>query len=305
MVDTAIVFPGQGSQRLGMLNDYYIHFNEVKETFMEANEALGFNLWNIIQNNEIQLNQTEYTQPALLAGSIAIWRILKKEYTSIVPKVFAGHSLGEYSALCAAEGICFSDALRLVQLRGKLMQSAVTDKQCAMSVILALTNEEVIECCEEAKWAGIVEPANFNTYGQVVISGELKAIKEANIIAKKMGAKRTHLLPISVPSHCSLMKNIAENFTYELECIKIKKPAISIIQNYDANFHENTKPFLVKQLYSPVKWTQTVEKMVKIGIERVIECGANKVLTGLNKRISKTLKCQDTANIDSFRDLLQ
>ncbi|WHN65542.1 ACP S-malonyltransferase [Cysteiniphilum sp. QT6929] len=307
MTKTAIVFPGQGSQKLGMLDDYYARFNEVKQTFTEANDALGFDLWQITQENEDKLNQTEYTQPALLAASIAIWRVLNN-HSNITPEILAGHSLGEYSALCAAGSIDFADALRLVRLRGQLMQSAITDKACAMSAILALSNEEVIKCCDAARSAGIVEPANFNSHGQVVISGELKAVEKANEIAKEMGAKRAQLLPVSVPSHCSLMKEAADKFATALDKITIKVPAIKVIHNYDIQSHTDIneiKTALVKQLYSPVKWTQTIEKMAELGITNVIECGANKVLTGLNKRIVKELNYQDTASVETMDKLLE
>lgn len=307
MTTTAIVFPGQGSQKLGMLGDYYARFNEVKQTFAEANDALGFDLWQITQENEDKLNQTEYTQPALLAASIAVWRVLNN-HSNITPEILAGHSLGEYSALCAAGSINFADALRLVRLRGQLMQSAITDKACAMSAILALSNEEVIKCCDQARSAGIVEPANFNSHGQVVISGELQAVEKANEIAKEMGAKRAQLLPVSVPSHCSLMKEAADKFATALDKIIIKVPAIKVIHNYDVQSHTDIneiKTALVKQLYSPVKWTQTIEKMAEFGITNVIECGANKVLTGLNKRIVKELNYQDTASIEAMDKLLE
>lgn len=307
MTKTAIVFPGQGSQKLEMLNDYYTRFNEVKETFTEANDALGFDLWQITQENEDKLNQTEYTQPALLAASIAIWRVLNN-HSNITPEILAGHSLGEYSALCAAGSIGFADALRLVRLRGQLMQSAITDKECAMSAILALSNEEVIKCCDAAKSSGIVEPANFNSHGQVVISGELKAVERANEIAKEMGVKRAQLLPVSVPSHCSLMKDAAEKFATALNKITIKAPEIAVIHNYDVQSHNDIneiKTALIKQLYSPVKWTQTIEQMAELGITNVIECGANKVLTGLNKRIVKELNYQDTASVEAMDKLLE
>lgn len=307
MTTTAIVFPGQGSQKLGMLNDYYTRFNEVKQTFTEANDALGFDLWQITQENEDKLNQTEYTQPALLAASIAIWRVLSN-HSNITPEILAGHSLGEYSALCAAGSIDFADALRLVRLRGQLMQSAITDKACAMSAILALSNEDVIKCCDAARSTGIVEPANFNSHGQVVISGELKAVEKANEIAKEMGAKRAQLLPVSVPSHCSLMKEAAEKFAMALDKITIQTPTIKVIHNYDVQSHteiNDIKTALVKQLYSPVKWTQTIEKMAELGINNVIECGANKVLTGLNKRIVKELNYQDSATVEAMDKLLE
>ncbi len=307
MMHTAIVFPGQGSQKIGMLSDYYQQFDEVRKTFAEANDTLQFDLWEIIQNDEEKLNKTEYTQPAILAASIAIWRILSI-HSNTQANVLAGHSLGEYSALCAANGIQFSDALKLVQLRGQLMQSAVTDKACAMSAILGLTNEQVIECCNTANDMGIVEPANFNSQGQVVISGELQAVEKANEIAKKMGAKRAQILPVSVPSHCSLMKEAAKKFAIALDKINIKKPEIKVLHNYDVVSHTDVKEIkhtLIKQLYCPVKWTQTIEQMAKDGINTVIECGASKVLTGLNKRIIKELNYYDTSTVDTFEKLIE
>lgn len=309
MTKKAIIFPGQGSQNLGMLSDHYKRFKEVKETFTEANDTLGFDLWQIIQNDENKLNQTEYTQPAILASSIAIWRVLMS-HSSITQMNLtkAGHSLGEYSALCSAESINFDDALRLVQLRGQLMQVAVTDKACGMSAILALTNEQVIECCNAAKYIGIVEPANFNSSGQVIISGELEAVEKANQIAKKMGAKRIQLLPVSVPSHCSLMKSAAKKFAIALEKITIKSPKTPILHNYDVASHDNINDIrnaLIKQLYSPVQWRKTIEKMADLGIKSFTECGANRVLTVLNKRIVKNLNHQDTATVDAINTLFE
>ncbi len=307
MTKLAIVFPGQGSQRLGMLKDYYEQFDLVKHTFQEANETLGFDLWQIIQTDEQKLNQTEYTQPALLTSSVAIWRVLQTLNLK-QPEALAGHSLGEYSALTCANAISFSDALLLVKKRGELMQSAVTNKACAMSAILGLSNEVVIECCNAASQYGVVEPANFNSIGQVVISGEKLAVEKANEIAKEKGAKRAQILPVSVPSHSPLMKPAAEIFAKELDKINIQVPSISVIHNVDIQTHTTEsaiKEVLIKQLYSPVLWTQTIEKLAQESFDTVIECGANKVLTGLNKRIVKSLQYFDSATVTALDNIEQ
>ena len=293
MKKTAVIFVGQGSQKVGMLKGYYENFPIVRRTFTEAHEALGFDLWKIIQNDEKKLNQTEFTQPALVASSIAIWRIFK-QITTINPVFMAGHSLGEYSALVAAKSLSFSDSLRLVFARGRCMQSIVSKKPSAMSAILGLSDQEVIACCKKASDQGVVEPANFNTYGQVVISGEKQAVEKANQYAKANGAKHTQLLSISVPSHCSLMCKAAEIFTQVLNKVDIKSPKIPVLHNFDTRIHitpKDIRSVLVKQLYSPVHWTQIIEKIAKNGISEIIECGPNNILTSLNKRIVKSINC--------------
>ncbi|WP_150465502.1 ACP S-malonyltransferase [Francisella sp. SYW-2] len=306
MSKIAVVFPGQGSQKLGMLQDYYEKFETFRSIIDEAKTHLGYDLWNIIQNDESTLNKTEFTQPALLATSYAIYKVLKEQNPELKVEYFAGHSLGEYTALLAAECISYKDALQLVSTRGKLMQNAVTDKECAMSAVLGLSNEDVISSCEEAADAGVVEAANFNSTGQVVISGEKAAVEKANIIAKEKGAKRAQILAVSVPSHCSLMKNAADKFESELDNVEFKEPTTAIVQNYDAKSHATPteiKSAVVKQLYKPVLWTQSIEELVKLGITEVIECGPNKVLSGLIKRIDKSLTIKDTNNVDSLENI--
>ena len=305
MAKTAVIFPGQGAQKLGMLKDYYQDFQIVQHTFAEASEALGFDLWEIIQCDEEKINQTEFTQPALLASSIAIWRVFEQMPIS-QPELMAGHSLGEYSALVAAESLDFADGLRLVRARGKCMQSAVNDKPSAMSAILGLSDQEVIACCNKASDQGVVEPANFNAYGQVVISGEKQAVEKANQYAKAQGAKRAQLLSVSVPSHCSLMHEAAQKFTQALSNIDIKTPRIPVLHNFDVDMHRTPKDIrsvLVKQLYSPVQWTQTIEKIAENGVVEVIECGPNKVLTALNKRITKSMSYMSTDEFMSVQKL--
>ncbi|AIT10076.1 ACP S-malonyltransferase [Candidatus Francisella endociliophora] len=306
MSKTAIVFPGQGSQKLGMLQDYYENFETFKKIVDEAKDHLGYDLWDIIQNDQDTLNKTEYTQPALLATSYAIFKVLQEQKPSLEISHLAGHSLGEYTALLAAGCISYKDALQLVSTRGKLMQNAVTDKDCAMSAILGLSNEDVIKSCEEASDAGIVEAANFNSTGQVVISGEKIAVEKANTIAKEKGAKRAQILAVSVPSHCSLMKDAADKFEAELNKVEFKEPSTAVVQNFDAKSHSNpteVKATVIKQLYKPVLWTQSVEELVKLGVEEVIECGPNKVLCGLIKRIDKSLTIKDTNTVESLENI--
>ena len=302
----AIVFPGQGSQKIGMLQDYYDNFETFKNTVDEANLHLGYNLWDIIQNDQEKLNKTEYTQPALLATSYAIFKTLKEQKPNLEISYLAGHSLGEYTALLASGCISYKDALQLVSTRGKLMQSAVTDKECAMSAVLGLSNEDVVASCEEASDAGIVEAANFNSTGQVVISGEKVAIEKANAIAKAKGAKRAQILAVSVPSHCSLMKDAASKFEKEFNRVEFNSPATAIVQNFDAKSHEDLneiKQATIKQLYKPVLWTQSIEELVKLGVTEIIECGPNKVLCGLMKRIDKNLTLKDTNSIESLDNI--
>jgi len=302
----AIVFPGQGSQKLGMLQDYYSNFPIFKKTMDQATDYIGYDLWDLIQNNEDKLNKTEFTQPALLAVSYAIFRVIKEQKPDLNIEYFAGHSLGEYTALLAAGCISYKDALNLVSTRGKLMQKAVINKQCSMSAILGLSDELVIESCKEASDVGIVEAANFNSTGQVVISGETIAVEKANEIAKSKGAKRAQILAVSVPSHCSLMKDAASKFEHELNSVEFKNPNTTIIQNVSANFETSAndiKSAVIKQLYKPVLWTQSIERLVELGVTEVIECGPSKVLSGLTKRINKDLIIKDTNTIDSLANI--
>ena len=302
----AIVFPGQGSQKLGMLQDYYDKFETFKNTVNEAKDHLGYDLWDIIQNNEDKLNKTQYTQPALLAVSYAIFKVLKEQKPELEISYLAGHSLGEYTALLAAGCISYKDALILVSTRGTLMQNTVTDKECAMSAILGLSNEDVIASCVEASDAGIVEAATFNSKGQVVISGEKVAVEKANAIAKRKGAKRAQMLAVSVPSHCSLMKDVASRFEKEFNSVEFSTPSTAIVQNFDAKSHNDLneiKQATIKQLYKPVLWTQSVQELVNLGIDEIIECGPNKVLCGLIKRIDKNLSLKDTSSVESLGNI--
>lgn len=289
VLSSALVFPGQGSQKLGMLSDYYAAYSQVKQLIEEANDTLNFNLWGIMQSDEIKLNQTEYTQPALLAASVAIYRILSS-FDIQKPVVMAGHSLGEYSALVCSGALSFQDALKLVHLRGCFMAEAVPLGVGAMSFILGLEDqlvEEIVQS-QSIKALGIVQCANYNSPGQIVISGVREAVEQVNVLAKEKGAKRAQMLPVSVPSHCDLMRPAAEKFQEEINKVEFLSPVIPVIQNVDVQCHQGgdrIRSLLVQQLYSSVRWVETVQKIIEFPVSHIVECGAGKVLTGLNKRI--------------------
>lgn len=284
---TAFVFPGQGSQKVGMLAELAEQFSGVQETFAEASEAIGFDLWHIAQSGE-GLNQTEFTQPVLLTASIALWRVWL-ELGGVAPKYLAGHSLGEYSALVAAGAMSLGDAVKLVNLRGKLMQDAVPQGQGAMAAILGLDDAKVIELCAQvnAQANGSVEAANYNAQGQVVIAGD-KAAVEAVMAAAKEQSGKAIALPVSVPSHCSLMKPAAEKFAAALEQTAIELPSLPVIQNVNAEIATDVagvRQALTAQLYQSVQWTKTMQYLQDQGVEYVVECGPGNVLANLAKRL--------------------
>jgi [acyl-carrier-protein] S-malonyltransferase len=300
----AFVFPGQGSQSIGMLSELATQYPQVKETFAEAEQALGYDLWQLINEGpEEELNQTHRTQPAMLAAGIAAWRCWQAK-SDIKPSFFAGHSLGEYSALVAAGALDFKDALKLVAKRGELMQEAVPAGKGAMAAILGLEDAVVNDVCEEASAIGLVEAVNFNSPGQVVIAGEAEAVTKATEIAKEKGAKRALVLSVSVPSHCALMKPAADKLAAELEQIVIKKPNTPVVHNASVTSTDDPaeiKSLLSQQLHSPVRWVETVEWFAEQGTENIVECGPGKVLAGLTKRINKSLNglpVFDTASLD-------
>ncbi|AMF93922.1 ACP S-malonyltransferase [Vibrio fluvialis] len=299
----AIVFPGQGSQAVGMLAELGEQYDVVKQTFAEASDALGYDLWALVQNGPAEdLNQTFRTQPALLASSVAIWRVWQ-ELGLEQPEVLAGHSLGEYSALVCAGVIDFKAAIKLVELRGQLMQEAVPAGTGAMYAIIGLDDAAIAKACEEAAQGDVVSPVNFNSPGQVVIAGQKDAVERAGALCKEAGAKRALPLPVSVPSHCALMKPAAEKLAVALEALTFNTPQIPVINNVDVVAETDPakiKDALVRQLHSPVRWTEGVEKMAEQGIEKLIEVGPGKVLTGLTKRIVKTL---DAAAVNDIASL--
>lgn len=291
-IDTlAFVFPGQGSQSTGMLDDLATNFPEVKHTFERASDALGKDLWALISDESLaaELNQTHNTQPAMLATGVAVWNVWTKN-SAIRPAWFAGHSLGEYSALVCSGALNFEDAIKLVALRGELMQQAVPEGVGAMAAILGLDDHEVVKICAEAEQGEVVSAVNFNSQGQVVIAGHKAAVERAMIGAKEAGAKRAILLPVSVPSHCALMLPAAEKLAEALENITIQKSNSTLIHNVDVLSHnspELIKYALKEQLYKPVRWVDSIKFMADQGVNRFVECGAGKVLIGLNKRIAK------------------
>ncbi|USD64411.1 ACP S-malonyltransferase [Vibrio sp. SCSIO 43136] len=303
----AVVFPGQGSQAVGMLAELGEQFDVVKNTFAEASDALGYDLWALVQDGPAEdLNQTFRTQPALLASSVAIWRVWQ-ELGQELPEVVAGHSLGEYSALVCAGVIDFKQAIKLVELRGKLMQEAVPAGVGAMYAIIGLADDAIAKACEEAAQGEVVSPVNYNSPGQVVIAGNKAAVERAGALCKEAGAKRALPLPVSVPSHCALMKPAADKLAETLEGIEFNAPQIPVINNVDVIAETDPakiKDALVRQLYSPVRWTEGVTQMHEQGVEKLLEFGPGKVLTGLTKRIVKALSAaavNDTASLEAAK----
>jgi len=295
MNSVAFVFPGQGSQTVGMLADLPEQYPVVADTFAEASEVLGYDLWQLVQQGPAEtLNETDKTQPALLTASVALYRVYLASGKAL-PQVMAGHSLGEYSALVCAGVIPFQDAVKLVELRGQLMQQAVPAGTGAMYAIIGLANDSIASICADCAQGAVVSPVNFNSPGQVVIAGEKAAVERAAAACKEAGAKMTVALPVSVPSHCALMKPAAEKLADALANVTFSLPTVKVINNVDvACPHDASaiKDALVRQLYNPVRWTETVEKMAADGISELVEMGPGKVLTGLTKRINKSLAAQ-------------
>ncbi len=286
----AFVFPGQGSQSVGMLSQLAASFHEVKQTFDRASLVLGRDLWALVSNGpEAELNQTQNTQPAMLAAGVAVWEIWCK-HSPIRPDWMAGHSLGEYTALVCSGALFFEDAVKLVEARARYMQAAVPEGIGAMAAILGLEDSRVIEICNQVAESEIVAAVNFNAPGQVVIAGHAAAVDRAAQAAKLAGAKRALILPVSVPSHCELMKPAAEKLEACLQDTAISIPTIQLIHNVDVAFHsdpEIIRTVLKEQLYKPVRWVETVSLMQEKGVTTFIESGPGKVLTGLDKRIAK------------------
>ena len=287
----AIIFPGQGSQSLGMLSDLADNFSIVKDTFSEASDVLGFDLWALTQEDQDALNQTQNTQPAMLAAGYATYLALTSE-NYLSPVCMAGHSLGEYTALVASGSLGFSDGIKLVRKRAELMQSAVPAGVGAMAAILGLDDETVVKVCADYAGEGIVEAVNFNSSGQVVIAGNKAAVDTTCEAMKVAGAKRAVLLPVSVPSHCSLMNDAAQEFSIAVNAVEFNMGNVDVLHNFDAkkaNDTDDMKANLVAQLHKPVLWTGTVKAMHAMGVEKLIESGPGKVLTGLTRRIEKSL----------------
>ena len=303
----AIVFPGQGSQSVGMLSALAASYPLVNETFAQASDVLGYDLWALTQDGpNDELNRTDRTQPAMLAAGVAVWRVWQQA-GGAVPGVMAGHSLGEYSALVCAGAMEFADAISLVEQRGQLMQSAVPAGVGAMAAILGLDDAAVADVCNRAAAGEVVSPVNFNSPGQVVIAGNADAVQRAMGLAKEAGAKRALPLAVSVPSHCALMQSAAEQFAERLAQTSINTPSIPVIQNVDAARQDQPDAIrenLKKQLYSPVQWVLTVQNMGGQGVTRIIEAGPGKVLAGLCKRIDKSIASAAVFDPDSLSAVL-
>jgi len=304
----AIVFPGQGSQSTGMMKSFYDEYEQARNIFQRASDALGYNLWDVVSEDETDtLNKTEYTQPAMLTAGYIAWTIWN-ENNGPQPAVMAGHSLGEYTALVCSGVITFEDAVALVAERGRLMQSAVTEGEGAMAAILGLEDEAVIKACAEAANGEIVEAVNFNSPGQVVIAGQKTAVQRAIDVLKETGAKRALMLPVSVPSHCQLMLPAAEKLADKLASISISKPVIPVIHNVDVKTHDDPdeiRKMLSDQLFNPVRWVETIQSMKAQGVDTIVECGPGKVLVGLCKRIDKSLKGLPVFDPESLTAALQ
>lgn len=301
----AFFFPGQGSQSLGMMNGFTGQA-VVKNTFDEASAILGQDLWAMINGSDAEIiGQTVNTQPIMLAVSVAVYRAYS-EAGGKTPAAVAGHSLGEYTALVAVSALDFADAVKLVRLRAELMQSAVPQGVGAMAAILGLEDGQVKAICAESAQGEVVEAVNFNSPGQIVIAGNAAAVGRAMAAAKEVGAKRALPLPVSVPSHCSLMKPAADKLAEALKTVEIKQPQIRVIHNADVAAYDDAdkiKDALVRQLYSPVRWTETVNALVSDGIAESAECGPGKVLAGLAKRINKAAACSaltDAGQVAAF-----
>jgi [acyl-carrier-protein] S-malonyltransferase len=303
----AIIFPGQGSQSLGMLSELADHFSTVKDTFNEASDALGFDLWKLTQEDQEGLNQTQNTQPAMLAAGYATYRVLSSE-TELSPICMAGHSLGEYTALVASGSLGFSDGIKLVRTRAELMQSAVPAGVGAMAAILGLEDEVVVKVCADYSGEGIVQAVNFNSNGQVVIAGNKPAVDATCEAMKAAGAKRAVILPVSVPSHCSLMDGAAEKFKIAVDALDFKMGNTDVLHNVDGAKAADTndiKVKLVAQLHKPVLWTGTVQAMADMGAEKLIEAGPGKVLAGLTRRINKSLSANAVLDSTSVATTLE
>ena len=295
----AFVFPGQGSQSLGMLADQGAQHPLILDTFAQASDALGYDLWALTQAGPAEsLNQTDKTQPAILTASVALWHVWLVE-GGAVPAFVAGHSLGEYSALVAAQSLSLADAVKLVERRGQLMQEAVPAGQGGMAAILGLDDADVIAACAEAAQGEVVSAVNFNSPGQVVIAGSAEAVKRAMELCKARGAKRALPLPVSVPSHCELMRPAAERFAESIEAIEWQAPQIPLVQNVSASVVTDLgtlKTDLLQQLYKPVRWVESIQALAANGATQLIECGPGKVLAGLNKRCAEGVT---TYNLDT------
>lgn len=305
--ELAFVFPGQGSQKIGMLADIAAKHSLIEETFAESSEALGYDMWKLIQEGEQEeINLTEKTQPILLTASVALWRLWLQQ-DGMKPSLMAGHSLGEFTALVCAGSLQFADAVRLVRARGQFMQTAVPVGEGAMAAIIGLDDDVINQVCVDAAQGECVQAVNYNSPGQVVIAGKVAAVDRAIEKLKEAGAKRALPLPVSAPFHTDLMKPAGEKLAEALADIQILSPEIPVVHNVHAkteNDPETIRQLLIQQIYSPVKWVSCVETMLAQGVTTTVECGPGKVLSGLNKRIQKSLTTYALEAEEAFLDTL-
>ena len=299
----AFVFPGQGSQKIGMLQALAAEYGEIVETFAEASDVLGYDLWACSQEGPAEaINLTECTQPLLLTASVACWRVWQR-LGGAEPARMAGHSLGEWSALVCAGVVKFSDAVRLVQQRGKFMQEAVPAGEGAMAAIIGLDDAAVEHACQAAAAGEVVSAVNFNSPGQVVIAGKAAAVERAMAACKEAGAKRALPLPVSAPFHTALMRPAAERLAEQIEATEFAAPSIPVVHNVSATAESDPakiKALMIEQIYSPVLWVSCVEAMVRDGITTTVECGPGKVLAGLIKRIDKSVTAESVETPEEF-----
>jgi [acyl-carrier-protein] S-malonyltransferase len=303
-----MVFPGQGSQSVGMQADLAAAHPVVAESYAEASDILGYDLWQLVANGPVeQLNATTTTQPAMLTAGYAAWRVWQTQ-GGVAPALMAGHSLGEYTALVCAGSVTFADALRVVRRRSELMQNAVPAGAGAMAAILGLEDAAIIEVCAEAAGDGVADAVNFNAPGQVVIAGDVAAVDRAIELAKERGARRALLLPVSVPAHSSLMQQAGEALAEALATAEFSRPAITVVAASDARPYadgDDIRGRLSRQVFAPVRGVDTINSITVAGATRFIECGPGKVLTGLIRRIDKTLSCDTIDSIDSLQKALR
>ena len=303
-----MVFPGQGSQSVGMQADLAAEFPVVEETYAEASAILGYDLWALVQAGPAEeIGQTTVTQPAMLAAGVAAFRVWNAA-GGAQPRLLAGHSLGEYSALVAGGAVSFADAMKVVIQRSKLMQNAVPGGIGGMAAVLGLDDETIINVCEEASLIGIAEPVNFNSPGQVVIAGHREALDRAVVQAKEAGTRRAIILPVSVPSHSSLMIGAGESLRETLAEAEFTSPTITVVAATDGvpySDPDETRDRLARQVFGPVQWVNTVNGMIEMGASAFVECGPGKVLSGLCRRISKTTPVAFIDSSDSLQKALQ
>jgi [acyl-carrier-protein] S-malonyltransferase len=311
MVNTAFVFPGQGSQSVGMLSDFSLQYPIITELFAESSAAVGYDLWHLIQNGpEDKLNQTEHTQVAMLTSDVAVYKLLIQQGVP-APQIMAGHSLGEYAALVCADSLSLADAAKLVARRGQVMQNAVPMGMGAMAAVVGLTDEQVKALCNEASTdVQKVTPANYNAIGQVVVAGHTAAVNRLIELADEAGARLAKVIPVSVPCHCPLLSEAAELFADSLGDVPFKAPSIDVVSNVDLSIYHSTQHIrdrLKEQLYSPVRWVETIQLFKNLKIELIVECGPGKVLSGLTKRIDRSLSAisvYDTISLDQIVEQL-